>query len=50
MENFAGLSAVTRVILIFAMWIGRLEVMTVLILLHPDVLRTLFQPHRRPPV
>ena len=46
METFAGLRSITKIIFIFAMWIGRLEVMTVLILLHPDVLRTLFQRGR----
>jgi trk system potassium uptake protein TrkH len=37
MENYAWLSGGGKVILTLAMWIGRLEIVTVLALLHPDV-------------
>ncbi|MCH2109199.1 MAG: TrkH family potassium uptake protein [Polyangiaceae bacterium] len=41
MGSFADFPTASKVILILAMWIGRLEVITVLALLHPDVLRRL---------
>ena len=47
METYAGLHGMTKVLFIFNMWVGRLEVMTVLVLLHPEVLRTLFRNRRR---
>lgn len=41
MGNFAGFSATGKCVLTFAMWIGRLEILTVLALLHPHVWRNL---------
>jgi trk system potassium uptake protein TrkH len=40
MANFSELHPVSRVVLTAAMWIGRLEVLTVLALLRPEVWRT----------
>jgi Trk-type K+ transport system membrane component len=40
MENFAHLHPVAKTILFFNMWIGRLEVMTVLVFLQPHLWRT----------
>ncbi|MHC4135219.1 MAG: TrkH family potassium uptake protein [Planctomycetota bacterium] len=40
MESFGPLSPFSKLLFIFSMWVGRLEVMTVLVLLHPDVIRT----------
>ncbi len=37
MNNFAGFSTQNKALLIIAMWVGRLEIVTVLALLHPDV-------------
>lgn len=42
MATFAHLSPVTKLIFTAEMWVGRLEVMTVLVLFHPDALRALF--------
>jgi trk system potassium uptake protein TrkH len=42
METFAHLSPVSKLIFTAEMWVGRLEVMTVLVLFHPDALRALF--------
>ncbi len=42
METFGGLHTLTKILFIFNMWVGRLEVMAVLILLHPDVWRGAF--------
>ena len=42
-ETFGNLATGTKLILFFNMWIGRLEVMTVLILFHPDLLRTVLR-------
>ncbi len=42
METFGGLRTATKMLFIFNMWVGRLEVMAVLILLHPDVWRGVF--------
>jgi trk system potassium uptake protein len=42
MATFAGLSPLTKLIFTAEMWVGRLEVMTVLVLFHPDALRALF--------
>lgn len=39
MGNYAGLSTFAKVLLTATMWVGRLEVVTVLALLRPDVLR-----------
>lgn len=39
MGNYAPFDIPSKLVLIFAMWVGRLEVVTVLALLHPDVLR-----------
>ncbi len=39
MGNFDGFSSTTKILLIFAMWIGRLEIVTVLALLHPNSLQ-----------
>ena len=39
MANYAGLHPLSKVLLTLAMWIGRLEVMTVLALLRPEVWR-----------
>ena len=47
METYSGLHVMTKILFIFNMWVGRLEVMTVLVLLHPEVLRTLFLDRRR---
>jgi trk system potassium uptake protein TrkH len=41
MENFADLHPLSKIILSLGMWMGRLELVTVLVLLHPDVLRRL---------
>ena len=40
MASFADLHPVSRVVLTLEMWIGRLEILTVLVLLHPEVWRT----------
>ncbi|MHC4732085.1 MAG: TrkH family potassium uptake protein [Planctomycetota bacterium] len=40
MESFGPLSPFSKLLFIFSMWVGRLEVMTVLVLLHPEVIRT----------
>jgi trk system potassium uptake protein TrkH len=40
MANFADLHPVSRVMLTAAMWIGRLEVITVLVILRPEAWRT----------
>jgi trk system potassium uptake protein TrkH len=39
MGNFAGFPDLSKLILTFAMWIGRLEIVTVLALFHPDLWR-----------
>lgn len=41
MGSYAEFSGASKVVLIVAMWIGRLEVVTVLALLHPDVFRAI---------
>jgi len=41
MGNFSGFSPPEKLLLSLAMWLGRLEVVTVLALLHPDVWRRL---------
>ncbi len=41
MGTFGGFDSASKLILVVAMWCGRLEVVTVLALLHPDVLRKL---------
>ncbi len=40
MANFADLHPISRLVLVFEMWIGRLEVLTVLVLLRFEVLRS----------
>ncbi|HEX5139014.1 MAG TPA: TrkH family potassium uptake protein [Planctomycetota bacterium] len=42
MATFADLSTLSKLIFTAEMWVGRLEVMTVLVLFHPDALRALF--------
>ncbi|MBC8328059.1 MAG: TrkH family potassium uptake protein [Planctomycetes bacterium] len=39
MGSFGGFDSASKLVLVVAMWCGRLEVVTVLALLHPDVLR-----------
>lgn len=39
MGNYAEFSAVSKILLTLSMWLGRLEIVTVLALLHPDVWR-----------
>lgn len=39
MANFADLHPISRIVLTFAMWIGRLEVITVLVILRPEAWR-----------
>jgi trk system potassium uptake protein TrkH len=41
MGHYADFSALSKLLLVFAMWIGRLEIVTVLALLHHDVWRHL---------
>jgi trk system potassium uptake protein TrkH len=41
MGHFAGFDALSKSLLVVAMWIGRLEIVTVLALLHPHVWRAL---------
>ncbi len=41
MMNFAGLSAAAKILLFVAMWVGRLEIVTVVALFHPHVWRSL---------
>ena len=48
MENYAALHPMAKIILTLGMWMGRLELLTVLVLLHPDVLRNLRWRGRRP--
>ncbi len=47
MANFAELDVPSKVVLTLGMWAGRLELVTVLALLHPDVLRRLRWGARR---
>lgn len=51
MGNFAGLSSSAKMLLFGAMWVGRLEILSVIALLHPHVWRALRwqDPPRRPP-
>ena len=50
MGSFAHLTAPAKLTLVLAMWIGRLEILTVVALLHPDVWRRLdFRPLAPPP-
>jgi trk system potassium uptake protein TrkH len=39
MGSFAGFNAAQKLLLTAAMWFGRLEIVSVLALLHPDVLK-----------
>ncbi len=41
MASFAELENIPKSLLILAMWAGRLEILTILALLHPDILRRL---------
>ena len=41
MGSFAGFSVPAKLLLTLTMWVGRLEIVTVLALLHPDVMRSL---------
>jgi len=41
LSNYAHLPAASKVMLTLGMWIGRLEIVAVLALIHPDVLRNL---------
>lgn len=41
MGSFAGFDTASKALMIAAMWVGRLEIVTVLALLHPDVWRNL---------
>ena len=47
METFGGLHTGSKLMFVLAMWVGRLEVMTVLALLHPDVWRSLLARRHR---
>jgi trk system potassium uptake protein TrkH len=49
METYAGLTSATKLLFIFNMWVGRLEVMTVLVLFQPEVIRTVLQARPRLP-
>ena len=40
MVNFAGLHPVSKMVLMLAMWVGRLEVLTVLVFFRFEVWRT----------
>jgi trk system potassium uptake protein TrkH len=40
MANYADLHPVSRIVLTFAMWIGRLEVITVLVIMRPEAWRS----------
>ena len=40
MGSFADLHPISKIVLTLEMWIGRLEVLTVLVLLHPEIWRT----------
>lgn len=40
MGSFADLHPISKIVLTLEMWIGRLEILTVLVLLHPEVWRT----------
>ena len=46
MESFRHLAVPTKLLFIFNMWVGRLEVMSVLVLLHPELLGALFRRRR----
>ncbi len=51
MTNYAHLPLVSKIVLFLNMWIGRLEVLTVLVLFQPSVWRTAYlrERHRRLP-
>jgi trk system potassium uptake protein len=40
MQNYADLHPVSRFVLTLAMWIGRLEIITVLVILRPEAWRS----------
>jgi trk/ktr system potassium uptake protein len=50
MDTFADLHPITKILFIINMWVGRLEVMTVLVLFHPEVLRMILAGRRKPKV
>ena len=41
MFSYAGFAGATKILLALSMWIGRLEIVTVIALLHPNVWRNL---------
>lgn len=41
MGSYAEFSTASKAVLITAMWVGRLEIVTILALLHPDVIRSI---------
>lgn len=41
MGSFAGFGVASKILMVIAMWVGRLEIVAVLALLHPDVMRNL---------
>ena len=47
MATFGDLGWATKTLFIFTMWVGRLEVMTVLVLFSPEVIRGFFFERRR---
>jgi trk system potassium uptake protein TrkH len=49
METYAHLTTATKMLFIFNMWVGRLEVMTVLVLFQPEILRSLVRSRPRLP-
>ena len=46
MESFRHLAVPTKLLFIINMWVGRLEVMSVLVLLHPEVMGAVFRRRR----
>jgi trk system potassium uptake protein TrkH len=50
MANYAHLPVISKLVLFLNMWIGRLEVMTVLVLLQPGVLRSITLRYRKLPI
>jgi trk system potassium uptake protein TrkH len=40
MDNFAALHPISKIVLTLEMWIGRLEVLTVLVLFRPEIWRS----------
>jgi trk system potassium uptake protein TrkH len=50
METFADLHPITKLLFVVNMWVGRLEVMAVLVLFHPDSIRSFRFRRRREPL